>query len=213
MRFRGTQNFFPVQCGEEYNQIIKCEVHFRSEKPCYVYQWNDEKGIEVLAGYGQNPFQVLMELGTFRVESEGRVWMSSEVAQQSSYLTSEEKFTTLDRPNPLSPEMQAVQRMVRMNELARERDRAEMEARLNDIRRTYEGNQEVMEGIPEDSDVLEEPDVSTSDEADGGHEDEPVEEKTTVPRKRAKKGAGSRTTSGSDRKERTLEGGKDSEET
>lgn len=51
---------------------------------------------------------------------------------QERIAQSEVTFTSLDRPAPLTPEMAAIQRMMRKNELDRERDRQIMEQRFND---------------------------------------------------------------------------------
>lgn len=73
--------------------------------------------------------------GDVHIYSDDRVWLKGGARNQLAQKTSDEIFTTLDRPAPMSPEMAAIRRMQRANELERERTRArliELERRNNE---------------------------------------------------------------------------------
>lgn len=106
-------------------------VRVRAEQQCRLFVEFD--GEEVLAGLGVGHIDLEVVDGVLRVESKGRVWVSVEARSQKTLRPTTEVYTTLDRPEPLSPEMAAIYRLSRQNELARERDRAEMERKYQDV--------------------------------------------------------------------------------
>jgi hypothetical protein len=148
MRFGGGLKFVEAEKKKEYFQLFKTNVHFRQTSEAYVYQRNDDEDW-VLAGYGKDPFVINMEIGEFKIESKGKVYMASEIADQTAYVVSDEKYTSLDRPPPLSPEMQAIRRMVRANEIARDKQMRELEARYARDKRTTDDDSDVVEELPE----------------------------------------------------------------
>lgn len=80
---------------------------------------------------------------TIDISTEGPVWRVDHAVQQPR--TQEEiKYTTYDRPAPLSPEMQAIQRMAKANEIEREKLRKRLE--------TYERRNEVVEPLATETD-------------------------------------------------------------
>jgi len=66
-------------------------------------------------------------------DEESSVWIRFPEIDQTALKTTDQTFTTLDRPEPLSPEMLAIQRLMRRNELDREEQRRDME-RIIDAR-------------------------------------------------------------------------------
>jgi len=73
--------------------------------------------------------------GDLRFDTDGHVWVLEPEQNQDRRQLSDTVYTSLDRPPPLSPEMAAIQRMMRQNELERERDREMMKELQNDRRR------------------------------------------------------------------------------
>lgn len=118
--FRQHHKFQLVQKDKSYEQLSNGTMAVRSEGPAYVYAQIGESE-EILLGYGSEPFEIQMYPCFFRVACEGDVWIAPNNIEQSMFKVSDEVFTTLDRPAPLSPEMLAIQRMIRHNELERER--------------------------------------------------------------------------------------------
>lgn len=58
------------------------------------------------------------------------IWFKTPSIDQTNVRATDDIFTTLDRPAPLSPEMLAIERLMRRNAIERENDRAAIE-RLN----------------------------------------------------------------------------------
>lgn len=129
-RFRNHAGFEACRLGETYEQVRKGLLVFRQEAPSYVY-WKGSDDEEILVGYGLAPFEVEMPAGHFTVASTDRVWISHMGVSQLTVATSDEVFTTLDRPAPLSPEMAAIQRLIRQNSIERE----EIRERMMDVQR------------------------------------------------------------------------------
>ncbi|AXL15630.1 hypothetical protein [Microviridae sp.] len=88
-------------------------------------------------GPGTHTFETRNHV-TVKLATNGKTWIKDRAITQTMASTSTEVFTTLDRPAPLSPEMAAIQRMQRKNELVRERDREEMEMRYAELQRRNE---------------------------------------------------------------------------
>jgi len=124
---------------------------------------------------------------TIEIATEGPVWRVDHAVQQPR--TQEEiKYTTYDRPAPLSPEMQAIQRMAKANEIEREKLRKRLE--------TYEQRIEVAEPLAAETkppkggkkakrseDAVEEP-PSVDDSASGGaSEPDPVSDPEEIANK------------------------------
>jgi hypothetical protein len=189
MRFGSGLRFLEAEKKKEYFQLLKCNVHFRQTDHAYVYHKDDDDKW-VLAGYGHAPFVVHMEVGEFKIESKGKVYMASEVADQTAYITSDEKYTSLDRPPAMSPEMAAITRMVKANELRRERDLRELEARYE--RRTQQDgpNTEVVEEFPEVEGTPGTEELVGGDEHVEGQQDESSSQETSVSDDRPKKAKG-----------------------
>ena len=170
MRFRLTDQYAEVDPERVYQQHAKDTIYIRSESRCFVYWWRDGE-TEVLAGYGDTPFEIEMLPGSFRVACEQRAFIKSGSVQQASFKATDEVFTSLDRPSPLSPEMLAIQRMSRANEIERERLRTRIE-------RAEQANAELREQQLRGSDslVLEqhpEPEEHRDSEDDTGSGEEP----------------------------------------
>lgn len=126
--FRNHSRFAEVSTNEAYEQAVIGLLSFRSDGFCYVYWTGKRDDEEILVGYGQEPFEIEMHPGQFRVASDNRVWIAQRGIQQFTEAASDEVFTTLDRPAPLSPEMAAIARLVRQNELERQVMRSRFEA-------------------------------------------------------------------------------------
>ena len=102
--------------------------HLRTVEPITV---TNEFGLLLAYGTGQQEIAVT-GTGECHFQCDGAIWLRPSSRVQERLKASTEIFTTLDRPAPMSPEMQAIQRMMRRNEIERERDRQEMEKRFAD---------------------------------------------------------------------------------
>lgn len=85
------------------------------------------------------------------------VWYKPPALDQTAFKTSDVSFASLDRPAPLSPEMAAIERMMRRNALDRERDLARMERLINANKRTHTERSD--SGAVLENTETEEPDV------------------------------------------------------
>jgi len=87
----------------------------------------------LILGYGEGEQEITVTGdGECLFECDTDIWIRPSTRVQERLQRSTEVFTSLDRPAPLSPEMLAIQRMMRKNEMERERDRQEMEKRFAD---------------------------------------------------------------------------------
>lgn len=102
--------------------------HLRTVEPITV---TNEFGLLLAYGTGQQEIFVTGQ-GECHFQCDGAIWLRPSSRVQERMKVSTEIFTTLDRPAPMSPEMQAIHRMMRRNEIERERDRQEMERRFAD---------------------------------------------------------------------------------
>ena len=106
--------------------------HLRSDKAATVY-WMRENKDEIPVCYANHEETIVClprdnSTRLFRIEAPkaAKVFIYYKKLPAIHQRVITEKFTTLDRPTPLSPEMQAVRRMMRQNELERERLRHDM---------------------------------------------------------------------------------------
>ena len=100
----------------------------RTVKPCVV---KNEFGLILGFGTGQQEIVVTGE-GEITFSCTSDVWLRPSSRVQERLQKSTEIFTSLDRPAALTPEMQAIHRMMRRNEIDRQKDREEMEKRFAD---------------------------------------------------------------------------------
>lgn len=111
-------------------------VRFRSEAKARVYAaFEEDFSDEQLVGVFEGELEVRCRRGDpnrLRIATEGRVWTAYTSLEQVAVRQSDEIFTTLDRPAPMSPEMRAVHEMMRRNEIERERMREAMERDHNE---------------------------------------------------------------------------------
>lgn len=151
--FRQNRSYVRVKPGVRHELEQRTTFYVRAPQPCevYAYATDDDDDAGYLAGYGSEPFEMELQAGFFEVLSPGPVYLATDAKEQPAYLASDEVFTTLDRPAPMSPEMQAIMRLQKMNERDRERTRAQIE-------RLQDENAELREFQPggADSVVLEE---------------------------------------------------------
>jgi len=98
----------------------------------------DHMGLLIALGDGEQEIRVTGS-GELKFDCDGPIWLKPSARVQERLQSSTEIFTTLDRPAPLSPEMLAIERMMRRNELQREQDRQEMEQRFADRLREQSG--------------------------------------------------------------------------
>lgn len=191
-RFDRHTSFSLADSDIAYEQRAKGKLFVRSESIAFVYWWplTDGPDNEILVGYGTDPFEIDITPGFFRVACDARCWISPGRVEQTIYRTTDEVFTSLDRPAPLSPEMMAISRLMRQNEIERER----MRIRIENAERNAVANTKQLRGS--DSVVLEEPpapsdDNAESDDSSGNQEDETpadelVSEEAEVPKPRRK---------------------------
>jgi len=100
----------------------------RTVKPCVV---KNEFGLILGFGTGHQEIVVTGQ-GEITFSCPSDIWLRPSSRVQERLQKSTEIFTSLDRPSPLTPEMQAIHRMMRRNEIDRLRDREEMEKRFAD---------------------------------------------------------------------------------
>jgi len=100
----------------------------RTVKPCII---KNEFGLILGFGSGQQEVVVTGQ-GEISFSCASAIWLRPFSRVQERLQRSTEIFTSLDRPSPLTPEMQAIHRMMRRNEIDRELDRREMEKRFAD---------------------------------------------------------------------------------
>lgn len=125
--------FAPLKSKEILGLTGRTRITVRCEKPALAYHSEAEDfSEEVMVGGGAIQFETTCYGGFVRVQSSGRVWVDFNIAPQRLAASDDVIFTTLDRPAPLSPEMAAIQRFMRQNELERERDRNIMMKGLRD---------------------------------------------------------------------------------
>jgi len=79
--------------------------------------------------------------GELTFKSDSPVFIKPSARVQDRIAQSEEVFTSLDRPAPLTPEMLAISRMLRQNEIQRENDRRKMEKLYADRSASLAANQ------------------------------------------------------------------------
>jgi len=141
--------------------------HIRTDSPCVI---RNEFGLILGFGTGQQEIAVTGQ-GEITFKCKSDVWLRPSSRVQERLQVSPEIFTTLDRPSPLTPEMQAIHRMMRRNELDRERDRQEMEKRFADRSRgntRSEPPQDASKASSEEKKEIRE----NSERGDSGLEDE-----------------------------------------
>mgnify|MGYP000101674966 CR=1 FL=1 len=121
----------------------KVKIMIRAEMPLHVYGSPDNKFKgEILLGYTEiGEMEVLADRSLYvRLHTEGRAWFKTFEVCHPTLRTSDTVYTSLERPSNLSPEMQAIMRMVRKNEIEREQQR-EQNARIqDDLRRITAAN-------------------------------------------------------------------------
>jgi len=100
----------------------------------------NEDGLPLAFGTGQQEVSVTGD-GEITFKCASSVWLRPSTRVQERLQRSQEVFTSLDRPAPMSPEMIAIQRMMRKNEMDRERDRQEMEKRFANRSKPQSGNE------------------------------------------------------------------------
>lgn len=105
-------------------------VRVRATAPCSVYEELND-GSEVLLAHFEGETRIAVTGERIRVETSGDFQFFDAAVNQTATKTTNEVFTSLDRPAPLSPEMLAVQQMMRRNEIERDLMRQQME-RLHD---------------------------------------------------------------------------------
>lgn len=153
--------------------------HVRTETPCII---KNEFGL--ILGFGQGQQEVAVTgKGEILFQCESDIWLRPSSRVQERLQASPEIFTSLDRPSPMSPEMQAIHRMMRRNEIERERDRQKMEERFairsreNDRRKSETDAQEAPATkkkkvgggtVAIDSDIEDEKSTSSSDDEIAG---------------------------------------------
>ena len=170
--------------------VLPAGTHWaQASEQCNVFVWYNDVGQLLGAFSGVFEFK-LTEQAQVTFDCEGDVFLHMNAINQTQEKSSNEVFTTFDRPEPMSPEMQAIMRLAKKNELAREADRAEMEKRYAKLQAAYERSGERTE--TESEDVLEEPVTgdTPAELQDSADDDEPVQRPVDKPKRtRAKKGA------------------------
>lgn len=101
-------------------------IHVRTESRCVV---KTTDGLPLAVGDGEQYITISGD-GEIQFDCENTVWLRPSSRVQDRVQASTEVFTSYDRPAPLTPEMAAIQRMMRRNEMDRQRDREEMEQRI-----------------------------------------------------------------------------------
>jgi len=118
-----------MKWNDDFTQMPFGRVTVRSTDRCEIYESNDPDGddkhlVALFEGetriYLRGPYFTVLTNGDF-------YWLNPAVDQSYSKQYPDVKFTSLDRPSPMSPEMRAIHEMQRRNELERDRFREQVE--------------------------------------------------------------------------------------
>jgi len=118
-----------MQWNDDYTQMPFGRVTVRSTQRCEIYESNDPEGEDKhLVALFEGETRINLRGPYFTVLTKGEFyWLNAAVDQSYSKQYPDIKFTSLDRPSPMSPEMRAIHEMQRRNELERERFRDQVE--------------------------------------------------------------------------------------
>lgn len=131
-----------------HENVIK--LMFRAEQAAFVYgsvdgTFDDEMLLATFVGDGEVTWT--QSRAYVRVSSKGRVWFKTFSQMQTLHRMSDTKYTTLDRPAALSPEMQAVMRMLKHNENEREKLRNEQQRHRQYVDQRFGDRRSSVEGV------------------------------------------------------------------
>lgn len=139
-----------IRNGQFFTAVGGFRAVMVCNQPCEV--WCEQDGREWLLGviHGQ-PEEIRVRLRGvfsvfFRTADDAALFCHNYLAEQL-HDASDAKFTTLDRPAPMSPEMAAIQRLVRQNQLERDAFLLEQRALLDKIERAKDDD--LVDGLPE----------------------------------------------------------------
>lgn len=108
-------------------------VYMRASEPCTVYEADNPEGENAtLVAMFEGETRVSINQPFVQVLTEGDVWWFDPSVNQTANKSTDVVYTTLDRPAALSPEMLAIQQLVRKNEIEREQMRHDMERLIDD---------------------------------------------------------------------------------
>lgn len=111
---------------DELTWMPRGRTRMRASAPCSVFEVMAD-GTEVLVAHFEGEIRAAITGEAVRVETDGTFQFLDPCVNQIAHKTTNEVFTSLDRPSPLSPEMLAVQQMMRRNEIERDLMRQQME--------------------------------------------------------------------------------------
>lgn len=127
---RKPKQFHQVDTEGGAFSVPRGTMHVRSIKLAAIYQDG------TLIGVNAGEFTVKTAEGDVEIASDGDVWVGYCIVNHDRSKTSEQVFTTYDRPATLSPEMQLMQRMMKSNALERERQLKQMEYLHDELSRS-----------------------------------------------------------------------------
>jgi len=120
---------------DDLSSIKPGRVTMRASEQTSVYEADDETGEgATLVALFTGEVRVTITKPCLQVLTEGEFYWYDPAVDQTARKTSDLVFTTLDRPSPLSPEMLAIQQLMRRNEIERDHTRAEMERLIYETR-------------------------------------------------------------------------------
>ncbi|AXL15634.1 hypothetical protein [Microviridae sp.] len=125
--------------AEELPFVGSISLHVRTATECIV---ETSQGLPVAVGRGEQYIEVSGR-GELVFACKTEIFIKPASRVQDRLKASDEVFTSYDRPAPLTPEMAAIQRMMRKNEIERERDRQAMETRLAKLKLDAERKSEL----------------------------------------------------------------------
>lgn len=154
--------------------VGKVKIMFRAEQPLAVYgaRTSNFKN-ELLLGFAENgEIETLWDQHNafVRVASEGRVWFKTFESVHAVERTSDTRYTSNERPSALSPEMQAIMRMVKRNELEREYQRSQNQRIQEDLRRIASSDRKDQGGASEPAPAKEAKKDASQDEGASSHD-------------------------------------------
>ncbi|AXL15622.1 hypothetical protein [Microviridae sp.] len=119
--------------SDSLDAIGQGRVTVRASERCTIYEADNPEGENAnMVAIFEGETTVRLTQPFVQILTEGDFWWFDRAINQTNKKSTDIVYTSLDRPAALSPEMLAIQQMVRKNDLEREQMRQEMERLVYD---------------------------------------------------------------------------------